>query len=467
MVGPSETFRQQLAGEAAARGLAVWQANDSRWRPIPLATEPVFVPADEWQGLVADCRTVLSAFPLVLRWLQQPARERLRALVFRGLEGIEAELAARDPEASLDHATIRFDLFWHAGSWRVIEANCTIPAMQAYSDMARDAWLATTQRQLPDEGNTTQLLASLIGLHRRDHREAAGQGADLDRRLRIAILHRPDDSQMAELSHFKLVWSRNHQVNLCTPDQLAWREASGGIPAPGRFELLTNPVDLVYRHIFAWRLAPRLDLLAALRQHRHAGIYNPVSAHYEAKAFFALVSTIADDDSLSREVGLPASLRDAIKRRVPWTRVIGDHAQGVPVADIRSSDLEHLVFKCSYSYGGGQVFVGSEWNTAPVQERLRAATGVSGAVSLDLFLQHVRSQIRQAWIVQKRMDGMRHKTTLAHPDLDARVINGFADLSVFVDCNQPPQCAGGVSRFASGPVVNIGTGGGLAPLQIV
>jgi RNase P/RNase MRP subunit p29 len=112
------------------------------------------------------------------------------------------------------------------------------------------------------------------------------------------------------------------------------------------------------------------------------------------------------------------------------------------------------------------VFVGTEWTTAIVQDRLRKLTGISGAVSLCDFLAFVSAQHDQTWIVQKRMAGMRHRTQVTQVSSDQEWVDGYVDLSVFLDSNYPPRCNGGVSRFAAGPVVNIGTGGGLAPLMI-
>ena len=440
--------------------LAIWQKTSAIWQAIPVAQNPVVVKSSEWNLMVQDARLLLSCFPVVLTWLQRKENQVLWNLIFGELEGVEADAAHRNPSDTWGHATIRLDLFWHGDELKIIEANCTIPAMQAYSDMVlrrRSELLGIPQ---PSRGNSADLLDSLLALYRRDGGEVA--------RPRIAILHRDGDSQLAELEYFKHHWHDRAEVVLVTPSQ--WNE---------------QDFDLVYRHIFATRLLDQPKLLAALRDSRRWRIYNPISAHYEIKAFLAMVAVVVSDDWISSDLGLSLNQREAIGRRVPWTRIIPSQRYSVGQdSEIIASDIgfaanaEKYVIKHSSGYGGHFVFVGSEWHEPTTQVRLQNLLKVTEFVSPALFWRWVTTESQDVWVVQQRMSGRRYQSKVLSSGgggleignyVEAYVdgyVDGYVDASVFLNTGTEPLCGGGVSRFASGPVVNIGTGGGLAPLII-
>jgi hypothetical protein len=364
-----------------------------------------------------------------------------------GLSLLESKIARASPSEAWGHVTVRLDLFWHLGDLKIIEVNCTIPAMQAYSDHVLAAWQIANGSSDYMGSNVDDLLQSLLSLYRIN--------GGICSRPRVAILHRAGDSQLAELQWMKKRWSRSgFQTVLATPDSLTccgdtWL-ASG------------EPCDIVYRHIFASRLRNEqvIERLAKANQYH---IYNPVSAHYECKAFLALLSHVAADLELSSSAGLTKEESLAIERRIPWSRVIGGHLASVS-AEAVERRLEGLVIKRSVGYGGHQVILGDSWYSADTQRKLNELTGTGGPVDLRSFLAWINLD-QSVWIVQERMSGARRQTdVLTTGGIESW--NAWFDASIFLNTSGQPVCGGGVSRVAESPIVNIGTGGGLAPLLI-
>jgi hypothetical protein len=440
---------RRLKEELLRRRVAVYRVADSAWIPIPVALTATVVTASDWKDLERDARMILGAFPKIQRWLCDSRRQPLLERLYEGLTGLEMVVSKHEPEVFWGHATIRMDLFWHQDAIKVIEVNCTIPAMQAYSDNVFGAWTNAGGEAESESNNVGELLNSLLSLYR-------GDGGMLSR-PRIAILHRQGDSQLGELLWLKREWSRmGFETLLATPETLSragdlW--LVGGIPC-----------DLVYRHIFAWRLE-KSAVANALMDNRRFHIYNPASAHYESKGFLALLSHLASTDDMARDADLTEDEIRAIRHRVPWSRLLGRLDNAVPFQSVESR-LAGLVLKRSVGYGGHQVFMGDAWDSDETQARLRHMTSLVGHISFATFAAWAETRDTSLWIAQERMSGARRKTQVLTAN-GIETWNAWYDASLFLNTKGSPICHGGVSRVATTPVVNIGTGGGLAPFVIV
>lgn len=438
--------------ELLRRGVTIWSEPEGAWRQIPVALSPTTIDSGQWSALHQDAQFVISSFPKAMRWLQVSAQKdeamsKFFDQMLSGLSRHEVDAAKRSPNKFWGHASIRLDLFWHFGEWKIIEANCTIPAMQAYSDNVLESWISAGGSTEYRSKNMEQLLHSLLSLYR-SHGGASS-------RPRIAILHRPGDSQLGELKWLEKRWSElGFESVLVTPHHL---ERRGDL-----WFAHARPCDLVYRHIFASRLTNE-EILQALTESLETHIYNPISAHYESKAFFAILSYLAADEELCDASGISKDEARAIERRVPWCRVIGGSFAGVSAENI-ARRLENVVIKRSIGYGGHSVLLGETWFSEETQVKLRTLTGLKSVVDLKSFLNWTESD-DSLWVVQERMSGLRRHTKV----MTARGVedwNAWFDASIFVNSPDGQICHGGVSRVAESPIVNIGTGGGLAPLII-
>lgn len=443
-----------LESELRSRKVAVWSSSEGHWKPIPVSYSPTIVSKEDWSQLAADARLILGVFPRVLAWIVQKATSDdpgivLLGKMFGGLSNFESEFISLEPDQQWGHVTIRMDLYWHRGEIKIIEVNCTIPAMQAYSRNVYNSWRAAGGQpgsaQSPD--NVSELLQSIVHRYRLD-------GGMLSR-PRIAILHRAGDSQIGELIWFEKTWTElGYQTIRVTPDQLA---------RVGDVWLAHNqPCDIVYRHIFASKLA-ETSFADCLKKNKQHHIYNPVSAHYESKGFLALVSHIAADEDLARQVGFSSNEVLAIEQRVPWTRVMGGSFGSVSTENLERR-LEGIVLKRSVGYGGHHVLMGDSWFSNETQHKLQTLTGNPGIIDFATFASWCQTD-DSLWIVQERMSGARRRTDVLTPT-GVESWDAWYDASIFLNTGDQPVCLGGVSRIAKSPVVNIGTGGGLAPFLI-
>jgi hypothetical protein len=438
----------KLRSELDRRRVAVWRAQESTWQPIPVALTPTVVSESEWQSVVADARLVFGSFPKIMNWLLKSEQDPLLIRLLSGLTGLERLMATQDPSKFWGHVTARFDLYWHDGEIKIIEVNCTIPAMQAYSDNVLQSWLYAHGLKPASSSNVSDLLKSLLGMYRED--------GGSNPRPKILILHREGDSQLGELLWLQREWTKlGFETALAIPESIhhernGWRQGA-------------MLYDVVYRHIFAWRL-PDDEIAKALQDNRAQHIYNPVSAHYEAKSFLAIVSDVADNAHRSAQVGLSEQEVSAIKRRVPWTRILGSENSSASRTKLESQ-LDDLVLKRSVGYGGHQVLMGRDWEQEAVQSKLRQLIGHKQHISFEHFYQWAIEIDSSLWIAQDRMTGAKRTTHVLCGE-KVEEWDAWFDVSVFINSRALPVCNGGVSRIAKTPIVNIGAGGGLAPFVL-
>lgn len=442
----------RLRDELTRRKVAVFNVAEDVWQPIPVALTPTRIDATAWSNIEKDSRLILGTFPRVMSWILRMSKRQSYAADF--LERMlgdfspdESRLARLDPFQNWGHVTTRFDLFWHQGLLKIIEANCTIPAMHAYSDNVLEAWLVAGGRAPQQPRNVDQLLRSLIIMYRYHGGSSVHP--------RIAILHREGDSQLGELQWLCGRWNALGIPSvLVTPQNLS---RVGEFWAAGDMNC-----EIVYRHIFASKL-DNSQVLRGLSEPSKYHIYNPVSAHYECKAFFSVLSFVASDEEAARDVGLSLEETRAIEYRIPWSRVIGGEMAAVSEDSIERR-LEGLVLKKSVGYGGHQILIGDAWFSDENQSRLKKIMSTTAVVDLRSFLRWIRSE-RSLWVAQERLSGVCRET----PVLTSQGVqrwNAWFDASIFLDSTGFNICRGGSSRMAEKPIVNIGTGGGLAPLVI-
>ncbi len=435
--------------------LSTWDSANQLWKKIPIALTPVEVSQSDWQSIQRDAETVASCFPILHDWLLRPENKDLHSKIYAGLDGIESDAANQPAKNNWGHATWRFDLYWDQADLKIIEANCTIPAMQAYSDILSELWQNASTQKLPFHNNTHDLLQNILELYR-----ASGGSA---KSPKVALLHRDQDSQISELNHYKKSWSKQFQVDLVMPDQLTISDS--------KLTSENTAFDIVYRHIFAWRLEKHSNLLLALKNNKTFHIYNPISAHFESKAFLAFLSEAADNIEHCHGFNLTKNQINAVKRSVPWTRVIFNEKKHSYWSTVSGKDQflsfpEKFVIKSSIGYGGHQVLLGEMWSDPQNQQKLQKLMGSNQTITPHIFWDWLENTNLDTWIIQKKLSGRRHQTQFLDASNHLTEINGYVDASVFLSTGNKIKAGGGVSRIASGPVVNIGTGGGLAPFVV-
>ncbi len=439
------TFRRAI--EEAPLG--VYRSSESRYTLIPASMDPLVIPDQLWQKLKHDARLILSALQRLGAQLRKEPGNRLLD-----------QLAPLEKEAAdyFGLATARLDLFFDGDELMVIEANTTIPAMQAYSDMIKTSYLkAFHPSSALQQSNTQDLLQSLL-----QHYVRTGGLAKFPR---IAIVARAGDSQLAELLWLQREWqNKGYETLLVTPDELEIKKE--------QLWVQSQPIDLSYRHIFAHRLARTSAFAQACLQSERFRVFNPIAAHLEAKGLLAELSRYAADPSLRQRLGLIDDEIEATLRRVAWTRILqqgpSSAPDGSPLTDLISwvkARPEELVVKSSLGYGGHGIFIGKSFTEASTQDRASRLLGVTHAVTWEQLIDFLLGQGPGQWIVQKKVSGrkIRHRFLMENQVIEKET---YVDCSIFTNSGVDFQPGGGACRFSTDAIVNIGQGGGLMPLLL-
>ena len=442
-----EIYRDEL--KANDTPLAMYDGASDHYRMIPASLDPLIIEDAVWAPIVETTQIALKSMNAIVALWQRPEYAQRAASICSELSPFEKSTLI--PGYSTALATARFDLFFDGAEngLKIIEANTTIPAMQAYSDIVRGAWLKAAGRSDLKNPNTDDLLQSLLFLYH-SHKD--------DRRPqqpRIAIVARAGDSQITELKFLKAHWQKQgYETRIVQPDSLK-------IQGQHLVDRSTKePYDLLYRHIFASRLDPASDFARALLQNQTFQIYNPLAAHLEIKALLAELSHYAGSDRLSSQIGLLPRERDLLQRSLPWTRILQKAASREEREEWKSLEASDYVIKSSSGYGGHSVFIGSEFHLPESQSRLQKLMKRSDRIDWTDFIDFCAAESNGVWIIQRRLQGRRMKHAFLYDNVSEQ--ESYVDASIFAWAHSVPH--GGASRFALDPIVNLGRGGGLMPM---
>lgn len=460
----AEAIIAAWAADCWDAGLSVYRQTDDTVIPIPLVVDPEVIDDAVLDQLVADARVVLdAAVRIACAVFSDPAY----AFLWAGFT--ELERKALRPQSLMQVATARVDCFTGTdGRDRVLELNATIPAMQGYSDIATHRWIRAVgaARGLPD-GRIGELIAA-NGSNTADLRAA------LDASWRamtgssgtpsILVVSRPGDAQIGELRHYVRTWS--------TPDHPVANALAEEVAFDDRGRPVANGVtyDLLYRHIFARRIAPDTALARALIA-GNAAIRNPITSLLEVKGLLAVLDAAAAGELACGEA-LTAEEREVVRRRVPWTRMIGIGpawlADGTYASDLRrwvQAHSERVVVKKSWDYGGKSVFIGPEASTEGSRAKMVALYG-SDCRDWSAFIDRAAVD-DEPWVVQEFIDTPSRRMGLVNRE-NGRVVVRSGDVHVdrnaYANLIDTPIRGPGVTRASGGRIVNILGGGGLVPV---
>lgn len=450
-----------LATEAFARGLAVTSPDGSA-RPIPITAAPVVLDDAELHRRAALAGHLSSAGVKAARLaLALPA---WRTAVLGALSPLERRLAEQGGEALAHLVTTRVDFFGDA-VLSALELNATIPAMQGYSDIAREAFLDVVGRHA---GVADDTLARWQSAHRSNaaalHRAllAGYEGVRPGQRpARIALLCRRHDAQLTELLYLRNRFrALGTAADVVHPEML--EDADDAVGFAGQ------RYDLIYRHLFVRRLeepglphAAALARLFAEENGRRAVLLNPPASPVEVKAVFALLSQASDDPELARALALSDGERDAVARAVPWTRRL----EGDELVARVAAEPDRMVLKRSWDYGGRAVFIGRERDTDGFAARAAAAWPHDPPRTWAALCARAAVDARGGgFVVQERVELHSQEHVLCHRGGVERA-DLFVDFSAYASVGLAADVRwGGVCRGSTSSIVNIVGGGGVLPL---
>jgi hypothetical protein len=451
-------FGPTLARLAAERGLAVTKKEDGSVRPIPITATPVIVSRAELERRQGLAAALASAGLKMSRAMLGGVRSEL---ITDALSPLELTLARATYERLDALVTTRVDFFVDTRP-HALELNATIPAMQAYSDIAANTFLEVVGRHFGlDAGeigglqhdNGSNAKALLDGLLQGYRRVRPGQVPE-----RIALLCRRNDAQLTEQRALARAFTAfGIDAEVVHPDELSGADA---VHARGK------NWPMVYRHLFVRRLeeadlagAEYVKALLAEPNGTRAVVLNPPASQVEVKAVFALLSEATEQPELARAAGLDAHELDAVRACVPWTR----HFRGDALTREVSDHPERYVLKRSWDYGGRAVFVGRAAGDPGFAERVAAAYGEA----LDwpaLCRRAAADRVGGGFVVQQLIDIRPEGHLLCSGDALVPV-ELFVDFSAYASVGMSSQPSwGGVCRGSVSSIVNIVGGGGVLPL---
>lgn len=403
-------------------------------RPICQALRPFFLAPDEALRLKSDAESMAGAFRKLLALLEND----------RGFRGVlrlsaadEAVLAADRQQFEPDQIA-RIDGFLvRGGPFRVIEYNAESPGGIAFGDA-----LAEVFRGLPvmeafarefelstfdGLGNT---LRQLLSAHERRVGRPAANGT------RIAVV---DWKSAPTRREFELCAEsftrRGFPSRVIEPDELRFED--------GRLTAGGETIDVVYKRVLVGDLAknggPGHPLVRAVA----AGAVTCASRFQVHLLFRKELFAFFHDDRLAHLFS-PAET-DAIRRVVPWSRLVEDvtvseGGQPARLYDVIRRRRERLVLKPTDQYGGKGVVLG--WLSSPLL--------------WDQTLEAARSE---PYLVQERVELPSESFPMVRGD-EIAYGDFFADINPYIWGGTRSDGFG--ARLAPGELLNVTAGGGSA-----
>jgi hypothetical protein len=447
---------REFARRAFNAGLAVTRTfeDEESTVPIPVGALPVILDHGEIARRALLAQRLASATRKSARWrLANQGREVLRAL-----RPIERRLVEASAHQDLPMAVARVDFLGESPPM-ALEVNATIPAMQAYSDIAAEAWIRSFCAGHPriedlivaNGSNVAALIEALGAIYRRCHGREP---------VHVGVLCRRGDAQTTELRHIvRRMLEHGWDAVLVHPDQLAWRDR--------RLHAGSTVLDLVYRHVFLSRLeaatATSVETAIAAAGESRTLVLNGPGPHLEMKSTLALLSLACENAALAAAIGLTDDECEAVLAQVPWTRTL----EVTMTRDANDTlerviaDPDAFVLKRSWSYGGNEVFVGRARHEAGFRERASASFPGVGDWE-DLCRRAALDERAGGFVVQRLVPTTRAAQRVCTPDA-VREIDVITDYAAFASVGVDAPWSG-VCRASSSEIVNIVGGGGLVPL---
>jgi diaminobutyrate-2-oxoglutarate transaminase len=337
-------------------------------RPICAVLRPMFVTERQYEQVMRDATLALSAIERLCRALM--ADGELRAEL--GLTPDEERLISVAPGFGAPDASGRLEAsFDPGGEFHFVEYNAAPPCGLVYGDALSEIFMGMdVMREFARERTLRRLeirpcvLETLLCCYR----EWGGRDQP-----HIAIVARNESPVFAEFEICREYFeSRGYPTIIADPNELEYRG--------GWLRVRDFRINLVYKRVAAGELlcGERLShpLIRSARD-RAACVVNSFRAEaLMKKALFALL------DNPQYESLFTGDEVEALRRRVPWTRVLregfttyGDRR--VDLIDFVAGRREDLILKPNGDHGGRRAVLGwqcddDEWGRA-VNDRLGAS----------------------------------------------------------------------------------------------
>ncbi|HEX8560129.1 MAG TPA: hypothetical protein VF668_18680 [Pyrinomonadaceae bacterium] len=400
---------------------------------------PHFVTEADFARVTRVCETVWGAIQKV-KDAAVGSRELMDEL---GLTAVERDLVSIEPGYRAVSPTARLDSFLTGDSFSFVELNGESPAGIAYADAAYEIFSGLPVMRRFGERYTLRTFEGrplLLGTLLEAYREFAGASAKAAPSIAIVDLKGLPTQKEFELfrEYFE---AEGHPAAICSPDEL---EFSGGRLRCGEFE-----IDVVYKRLLVNEYLPIMGEHPALVEACRAGavclVNNFRSKMIHKKALFAVLTD-------ERYAGLfDGAEREAVRRHVPWTRVVreGRTRKGGAEIDLLEyvrANSGTLVLKPNDDYGGHGIYIGWSCDAAAWDEALAAALADG-----DYLVQERVKTARETFPALADDGSVVFAEQLV--DLDPLLFNG--------------RVGSAFTRLSSTELANVSSGGGMVPTFVI
>ncbi|MGH9935790.1 MAG: hypothetical protein ACREAM_06055 [Blastocatellia bacterium] len=409
-------------------------------RPICTALRPMLVTERQYEQVRRDSIFVLAAIERLYRELM--ADGKLRAEL--DLTPDEERLISIDPGFGVPDASGRLDAFFDSqGEFHFVEYNADSPGGLLYGDTLGEIFMEMEivrefARKYPLRRIEIRprILEALLSCYRewggRDH-------------PRIAIVDWNEVKTRAEFEICREYFdSRGYAAIIADPNELEYR---GGWLRAGDFQ-----INLIYKRVVTGELLSRalnargLDhpLIRAVRDRAVCAVNSFRVQALTKKALFALL-----DDPQYDHI-FPDDEKEALRRRIPWTRVLREgfttyRGRRVDLVDFVNRRREDLVLKPNGDYGGRGVVLGWQCGDEDWSRAVNEATGAS-------------------FVVQERVEVLREP----FPTISGGQItfeDRYVDFNPYTWLGDDVEGAG--VRLSSSALLNVTAGGGSATPMLI
>jgi hypothetical protein len=361
----------------------------------------------------------------------------------QGVTEIERDLISIDPGYKAVSPTARLDSFLTESAYSFVELNGESPAGIAYVDAAYEIFsrlpvmkrFGETYNVRPLYGRR-HLLAVLLD----SYEEFLGRKSNDKPRIAIVDLKGLPTQQEFEL--FKEFFeSEGYPSIICSPDELEFNNNRLGV---GDFK-----IDIVYKRLLVNEYLPIIGQYPALLDAYRAGAVCMVNS-FRSKLIHkkALFAVLTDE---RRAALFSSEERDAIRKHVPWTRLVRAEktdyfGEEIDLLEYIKTNRNKLVLKPNDDYGGHGITIG--WNSAEGAW----SSALQDALANGDYLAQERVPTAREVFPELISDGAI-KFTEQLVDLDPLLFNG--------------KVRSAFTRLSATELANVSSGGGMVPTFII
>jgi uncharacterized circularly permuted ATP-grasp superfamily protein len=327
---------------------------------------PHFVTETDFARICRVCETVWSAIEKV----KDAAIEDDSIVTDLGLTDVERDLIGIDPGYKAVSPTARLDSFLTDSAYSFVELNGESPAGIAYVDAAYDIFSQLpVMKRFGETYNVRPLYGRrfMLDVLLDSYEEFLGRKPDTV--PQIAIVDLTDRPTQSEFELFKEFFeSEGYPTIICSPEELKFDN--------NRLSVGDFQIDIVYKRLLVNEYLPIMSEYPALLHAYRAGAVCMVNSFrsklIHKKALFAVLTD-------QRRAGLfSAEEQDAIRKHVPWTRLVraekSDYlGKEIDLVDYIKGNRDKLVLKPNDDYGGHGITIGWNSDEADWHEALRQA----------------------------------------------------------------------------------------------